>query len=131
MLFRLSLLCLVVAAPAAAGDTVFGKAPLKSEKPKSDHCTAAYGEGFADLGGTGACVKIGGRVRVDFGASHGGGGPAAPLPSKSDKSSLFGTAATGFAEADVRQPIGGQTLRVFTRLRAGVGDEFLQRGSAR
>ena len=32
---------------------------------------AAYGPGFAPLAGTGACVKIGGRVRVDFGAIGG------------------------------------------------------------
>ena len=128
----LVLLCLIAAAPASAGETVFGKAqPLKADKPKNDHCAAAYGDGFADLGGTGACVKIGGRVRVDFGASRGNGGPAAPLPSLPDRSSQLGAAAVGFVEADVRKPIGGQTLRVFTRLRAGAGDEFLLHGAAR
>ena len=139
MFSRVSLLwivsCLLAAAPAAAGELAFGKAPPQA-KPghgRSDHCVAAYGEGFSDLGGTGACVKIGGRVRVDFGATRGSGvTPASgPSPLSPDKSSQFGAAAQGFAEADVRQPIGGQTLRVFARVRSGAGDDFLLRGNPR
>ena len=94
---------------------------------------AAYGEGFSDLGGSGACVKIGGRVRVDFGSAHGSGAipSGAPSPSAPDKSSQLGNAVQGFADIDMRQPVSGQTLRVFARVRAGAGDDFPLRGGQR
>lgn len=134
-LFRhLALLILLFPAPAVAGESAFGKPqPVKAGAPKSDHCVAAYGEGFNDIGGTGACVKIGGRVRVDFGAAKGNGAlpVSSPAPSLPDKSSQLGTAVQGFAEADVRRAFGDQTLRVFARVRTGAGDDFLLRGNPR
>lgn len=132
---RIAIVCCLTAAPAAAGEISFGQPqpPAKAGHGRSGHCVAAYGEGFSDLGGTGACVKIGGRVRVDFGAARGGGviPSGAPSPSAPDKSSQLGTAVQGFADMDVRQPVGGQTLRVFARVRAGAGEDFLLRGSQR
>ena len=130
-----AILCCLTAAPALAGEVTFGKPqpPVKAGHAKSANCAAAYGEGFSDLGGTGACVKIGGRVRVDFGAARGSGfiPSSAPSPSAPDISSQLGTAVQSYADIDVRQPLGGQTLRVFARLRTGAGDDFLRRGSQR
>lgn len=59
---RVVLACAVCAAAtgAFAGDR---RAPV-------DPC-AAFGPGFAPLSGSSACVKIGGRVRVEAGMSRG------------------------------------------------------------
>jgi Porin subfamily len=132
VILRLALLVALIATPAAAGEMTFGKPqpPARPQPQKSDRCTATYGEGFSDLAGTGACVKIGGRVRVDFGATR-GGGASGPTPSLPDKSSSLGSAAQGFAEADYRQPLLGQTLHVFARVRGGMGDPLLLRGGER
>ena len=133
-------IALVIALPASAGELAFGKAapPAKPDSARNNHCISAYGEGYSDLGGTGTCVKFGGRVRVDVGGTSGSGQggshgvPAPFLPDKSlpDKSSRFGTATEAYAEVDTRTPVLGQTLRVFTRLHAGYGDEFLKSRAA-
>lgn len=127
------LACLVVFAitPACAGELAFGKAapPVKAERAKSNACTGLYGEGYHDLAGTGTCVKIGGRVRVDFGATNGSGvldTSAQPKPSLPDKTSRLGSATQAFAEVDARTPMQGGALRVFARLRAGAGTDWLR-----
>lgn len=116
--------------PAAATELQFGKAgpSAKAEKAHSDYCKSLYGEGYSDFAGTGTCVKIGGRVRVDFGATNGSGtnsNPTGPAPFRPDASSRFGTAVEGAADIDSRTPVQGQTLRVFARLRSAKGDNWL------
>ncbi|MBL8590951.1 MAG: porin [Methylobacteriaceae bacterium] len=60
-----TLICLAaLAASAPAG-------AQSAERRPTNSC-AHYGPGFAPVGG-GTCMKIGGRVRVEFGASRGGG----------------------------------------------------------
>jgi Porin subfamily len=125
ILLGVFLLSLAAILPSTAGEMAFGKAkPVPLASPaRGDHCVAQYGEGFADLGGTGACVKIGGRVRADFGATTGGrrfGADSAPLPFAPTRSA-FGTAADGAVDADLRANADGQPLRVFGRVRGASG----------
>ncbi|MBK9081027.1 MAG: porin [Rhizobiales bacterium] len=54
-----------------AGALAAACAPAAANDRAGAGMCAAYGPGFAPLAGTGACVKIGGRVRVDFGAIGG------------------------------------------------------------
>ena len=62
-LFRLTALCLSLAALPQGGVMAAG----------SNQC-AAHGPGFAPIQGTDSCIKIGGRVRVEYGFSRSTGG---------------------------------------------------------
>ena len=127
-------LCLMQMVSAVAGEAPFGKAKpvARAEHPRDDHCAALYGAGYTDLGGTAACVKISGRVRVDFGVTSGGGlhgASAAPLPFAPLRAPAFGSAAEAAVEADVRTTFVGQPLRVFSRVRGGSGSDLLLGGA--
>ena len=126
-------LCFPPLASAFAAENAFGKAKpvVKPEHARNDHCAALYGEGYSDLAGTGACVKISGRVRLDAGVTSGGtlnGASTAPLPFAPMRASAFGTAADGAIETDVRAAVDGRPLRVFSRVRGGSGSLFLLGG---
>ncbi len=69
-----------------------------------DHC-AAYGPEFTSVEGTEACVRIGGRVRVEFGAKNlrragqGGWGRAGAAPAAMRLEGPIGGRPPGFPQA--------------------------------
>jgi hypothetical protein len=65
---------------------------------------AAHGAGFVPLSGTSSCVRIGGRVRVEFGASGGAGSQwrVAPQAGAASGAALPNYAAPGGGAAQPR-----------------------------
>jgi hypothetical protein len=63
-LFAASAALLAFVGPTKAGEVQ--RIPSRDDWQAIDHC-AAYGPDFTSVAGSDACVRIGGRVRVEFG----------------------------------------------------------------
>ncbi len=78
---RMSALGAVVPAAIAAGVALFSVDPAFAQQgarsPASNQC-AIYGAGFVAVQGTGTCVRIGGRVRIEVGGNRVTGNAYAP-----------------------------------------------------
>lgn len=92
-------------APVPAAAQSRASTPSASNASSSNEC-AIYGSGFVAIQGTGSCVRIGGRLRVEGGTTFGG--------SNSGRSSAVGfaggTPGDGPARAHLRLegPLGGR-----------------------
>ena len=117
------MLCLVLLplGVARAQDSMFlpsGKSPAMQalEKKKNARCVAIYGPGYAALGDSDTCLKIGGRVGVEYGTSSfkhnqlmivpapalGGPTPPSGVPVGVIRAPSTGSAATADVYVDTR-----------------------------
>jgi hypothetical protein len=87
------------------------------EKKKNARCVAIYGPGYGALGDSDTCVKVGGRVGVEYGISSkhnqlmivpapalGGSAPASGVPVGVIRRPSTGSAATADIYVDTRTP---------------------------
>lgn len=119
-----ALLCLALLpiGVAKAEDSMFlpsGKSQAMQalEKKKNARCLAMYGPGYAALGGSDTCIKVGGKVGVEYGTSSkhnqlmivpapalGGPAPASGVPVGVIRAPSTGSAATADIYFDTRTP---------------------------
>jgi hypothetical protein len=95
------------ALPAAAGERV---RPIDAA-PAARSCSR-YGQGFVEVPGTSTCIRIGGRVRADYGVTS---------RRVISRDQITGFAPSGTVSADVRTETGMGPLRAYVRTRAGGG----------
>ncbi len=66
--FLFSLLAVMAAPAAMAGDGLPGQTARQTQK-----ACAAFGPGFVSVNGSESCVKVSGRIRLEYGSLSGGG----------------------------------------------------------
>jgi hypothetical protein len=113
---------------------VISSSAISSELPQSRKQTqtdqyvkvcSAYGEGFFVVPGTDSCIRVGGRVRADFGyvapqAIYGNPGSTAgnnPIGTSKEASQVWGTEARGRISIDHRTPTEWGTVQSVMQLR--------------
>lgn len=101
-----------------AGAAVVSGAAAAAERARAPEGGAAqacprHGAGFVQVPGSTTCIRIGGRVRADYGASSG--------RRTINRDEIAGFGPSGSLSADVRADTDAGPLRAYVRTRAGGG----------
>lgn len=107
-------ICLGSALPAAAQMPDRRQAPAVGDRtqPQAANRCARYGEGFVPVEGSDACVRIGGRLRIEFGGTP--RSSVAPLSGFSYGDPLMGE-SDGLNRAYIRVPGARPEVETITR----------------
>ena len=103
---------LAVSACLAAG-AAHAKERLRPYDPGSSmQACPQYGQGFVQVPGTSTCIRIGGRVRMDYGFTS---------RRAISRDQIAGFGPSGSVSADVRTDTAAGPVRAYVRTRAGGG----------
>ena len=105
-------LALVIVA-LATGASEAKERPRPFDPTASEACPQ-YGAGFVRVPGTSTCIRVGGRVRLDYDVSS---------RRSISRERISGFSPSGSVSADVRTDTAAGPLRAYVRVRGGGGPD--------